>query len=956
MSVTPASPNVTLTATLQSIAGAITSNSALKITLVGYGSTQPTIMGSAVLLPVTQNFKFTTSTLNIPIYGNDVISPSGTTYLVQYIDPNGNVVSANEYSLVGTGSLDLSVVQPYNATGGNPPQGIIYTLFARGLAGTVTVGTVTESAAGTPPTIINTGTEVDAVLNFTLPAGPTGGDGGPGPQGPPSLFSGAYSAATTYAAGQTVSFTDGSLYASLQNANTGNNPSSSPTFWGIQVPAGSPTVFTGNYNTATNYTTGQAAYFNGSSYVSLQGNNTNNQPDGSPAYWGLQAKQGAAGGFTASTTAPPNANSYPNLNPGNLADDTALNAGMLLYAGGYCFGMDLSGQTNNSQTGTRLFAPSNKNVVMAFHNGGTVPAQQSDFTNAFVLTPTQLGLFPNSSGAFAVTITSTGQITGGGLLTIPPGVPYNPNSYLNANPNGAADDSKLNGGVNLLPGGYNFGLDLGYGPNDSTNTRLYAPKQKSITMAFYDAGQGSPTSQAAFTTAMHLDPAKWTLFPDVNGNGKVQVDASGNLTLAGTLTTQTGLSNGSGTGFQTSDALKPNQAATLVQMQSTMATQPHGSFVVSYTGFAYRAFGDSMTAGSLASSAATCFVGLIGTAIGVSPTNYGVSGDQVVDCSWHMLQTENVSASTKVLYTLAIGFNDNGFQGTGAHEPVFQAVHLALTGWLATRGDNRVDGGTGSAANWTNDTYYPAVIGKQSSTQGASITYNLTTYGQPLYVWMRMADGNAGTYTVSIDGGAAQAYTSAGVGPLQTTNGNHNTAPQMLRFRVAPGAHTVTIAVTSATGAGSVSVLSVGTPSPHTYYTSPTVVVFGVTPYLGDLAKDGTENGYGSAQYTSLVQANVALLQGDGLDVRFADNRSAMQDGLASLYGDANTHPNDLGHAAIAAKVIPVIQQPPARYVARGTPLAGGKGTPGDVWSYGNMIYGVQGDQSIRFVATTGTV
>lgn len=55
-----------------------------------------------------------------------------------------------------------------------------------------------------------------------------------GPAGPPANFAGVYAAGTTYAAGQAVSFApNGNSYVSLAAGNTGNQPDTSPAWWGL---------------------------------------------------------------------------------------------------------------------------------------------------------------------------------------------------------------------------------------------------------------------------------------------------------------------------------------------------------------------------------------------------------------------------------------------------------------------------------------------------------------------------------------------------------------------------------------------------------------------------------------------------------------------------------------------------------------------------------------------------
>ncbi|HXP07870.1 MAG TPA: DNRLRE domain-containing protein [Acidobacteriaceae bacterium] len=69
------------------------------------------------------------------------------------------------------------------------------------------------------------------------PAGPTGATGATGAAGTGVNYRNAYVAATTYAANDAVTF-NGSTYISLQNNNTGNSPAASPTFWSVFAAAG----------------------------------------------------------------------------------------------------------------------------------------------------------------------------------------------------------------------------------------------------------------------------------------------------------------------------------------------------------------------------------------------------------------------------------------------------------------------------------------------------------------------------------------------------------------------------------------------------------------------------------------------------------------------------------------------------------------------------------------------
>ena len=106
-------PAITLTATLQSIGGNSVAGSALKITLCGLNGQTPKIAGTSILAQITQTIPYTAGALSAPLWGNDVISPAGTYYMVQTMDADGNATSAENYILNGNGSLDLSSLVPY---------------------------------------------------------------------------------------------------------------------------------------------------------------------------------------------------------------------------------------------------------------------------------------------------------------------------------------------------------------------------------------------------------------------------------------------------------------------------------------------------------------------------------------------------------------------------------------------------------------------------------------------------------------------------------------------------------------------------------------------------------------------------------------------------------------------------------------------------------------------------
>ena len=185
-------------------------------------------------------------------------------------------------------------------------------------------------AQGIPGTVGSTGLQ-----------GPMGPIGAAGPVG--MSFQGSYSSGTNYSVGQGVLW-QGAGWVSLVNSNHGNAPDASPSVWAIFAAPGvtgavgatgaslagatgavgatgatgvsgltgatgaagvAGLVFQGNYNSATSYNVADAVSYDGSSYVSLVGNNHGQAPGTSPN-WAVLAAQGNVGasgatGMTGST-------------------------------------------------------------------------------------------------------------------------------------------------------------------------------------------------------------------------------------------------------------------------------------------------------------------------------------------------------------------------------------------------------------------------------------------------------------------------------------------------------------------------------------------------------------------------------------------------------------------------------------------------------------------------------
>lgn len=652
---------------------------------------------------------------------------------------------------------------------------------------------------------------------------------------------------------------------------------------------------------------------------------------------GTNGATGTVGNASALTVGPTaaiaDATGYSSVNSGGfIGAGTALSAGVGVFKD--TFGVDFDSGTARGY-GTRLFAPAANQSVsgycgFAFTSGAAPIANQTQFTVPVFCTSvlfTMFGATIDASGNFA----TPGALKGASLKAGPgqgATPPANTGGYATVNQSLVAGGGGLLAPGNALSAGLGlwndgngiarYGIDFAAGTL-GFRTRLFCNTADSIAFAFSTAGYY--TALTDFTEPYSFKISSATIL----GNN---IDNAGNLTM---------MARG---GVAASDAQLPSQLATLVQARSIIASESalgHSGYVVPWAamGFALHTYGDSITAGTGATNAATTsWVAVLAAALGVAVTNNGVGGSLASDVSAKIFSLENGTVASKLLHTLAVGTNDVNLHNP-ANVPVFNKFHQASIAWLGTRAENRVLGNTVTATNWAADTTYAAVTGAQSSTNAAAITYSIATSGGPIYLWTRLlAAATGGSCNVSVDGGAAIA--------LNTFDGNAATnGVQLLRIPVAPGTHTVAITVTSATGTGSVTVMALGTPSAHTYYTSPTVAVGGVIPQNTDTYSAQSD------LYTSAILDNVVLLQGDGLDVRYVDNRVAMASGNPAIYYDG-LHPNDTGHAAIAPHYLTVLRRSPARSVNRATPpSSAGFGTPGDAWSAAGFVYGVQSYNSI---------
>lgn len=135
----PTTPQITLTANLETILAGAETAGYLEITLCGYGPVIPSVPGTCLLadggVPQRIGPQQGSTPLSILLYGNDVIQPAGTFYSIAVLDQNQNIVQANNYSLTGSGSQDLSSLTPMTAPYGFPISGLRYLQCSGSLIG-----------------------------------------------------------------------------------------------------------------------------------------------------------------------------------------------------------------------------------------------------------------------------------------------------------------------------------------------------------------------------------------------------------------------------------------------------------------------------------------------------------------------------------------------------------------------------------------------------------------------------------------------------------------------------------------------------------------------------------------------------------------------------------------------------------------------------------------------------
>ena len=209
---------------------------------------------------------------------NEAVQYNGSAYVC--LQGNSNLIPPNNTSA-------WSLMTSKGDTG---PAGAV------GSAGTITIGTVTTGSAGGSAAVTNSGTSSEAVLNFNIPKGVSGTVGIQGATG---------AKGDTGSAGDNATISIGTITTLAENSNAtvvnvGTDTAAVLNFGLPMGQTGAQGTFRwkGAYNNSFTYGVNDVTYYNGSSYVCVQGT-VGNVPTNT-TYWEKMSSAGAEGGAIAS--------------------------------------------------------------------------------------------------------------------------------------------------------------------------------------------------------------------------------------------------------------------------------------------------------------------------------------------------------------------------------------------------------------------------------------------------------------------------------------------------------------------------------------------------------------------------------------------------------------------------------------------------------------------------------
>jgi hypothetical protein len=133
----PLSATILLTITLNDLQanqlGSLGNPAFVEIALANFGPTLPRIAGTAMLAkvgPWSQRIPYEGAPISVTLWGNDVITPAGTYYVITIFDDEMNVLQSGAYVFTGVIDADLSTLPQTFPSASSTVQGSEVTLAA----------------------------------------------------------------------------------------------------------------------------------------------------------------------------------------------------------------------------------------------------------------------------------------------------------------------------------------------------------------------------------------------------------------------------------------------------------------------------------------------------------------------------------------------------------------------------------------------------------------------------------------------------------------------------------------------------------------------------------------------------------------------------------------------------------------------------------------------------------
>lgn len=305
---------------------------------------------------------------------------------------------------------------------------------------------------------------------------------------------------------------------------------------------------------------------------------------------------------------------------------------------------------------------------------------------------------------------------------------------------------------------------------------------------------------------------------------------------------------------------------------------------------AYVHWGDSITCGNGASDAAHAYTGIMDAAVPGNSRTFCSAGALSIDLSPIVYATAGGLHAGDTA-ALLIGTNDVWVCGRRC----LDNYTLALTGMaalLALPAADRIAAREMTQQGpWRVDDEIAGGLGLATSAGEASLSFAVTApvAGRHLLLAWKGTDGSGARGTVRIDGAVAGTIRAAGSAPVLTPHRTRSAVFAAAFPLGSAGAHTVSVQYR---GSGALTIEWAGVATQAAAAPGAPHLILGTVPREFRNFNDRTE------LFSDAVLQVAALLRGDGMLVEVADTHDALG---AGDFSDGWVHPNDAGHARLAA-------------------------------------------------------